>query len=99
MKTSVKTIFLGILVTLAVVILSPLASTSPDGLERVAINLGFIDTGQDAPYEIIPDYTLPFLGETALSTILAGAVGAVIVGLVVVGIIQLVRRKPAGVES
>ena len=29
---------------------------------------------QPAPYEIFSDYTIPFLGETALSTILAGVV-------------------------
>ena len=66
----------GILVTLVAVLISPLASGSPDGLERVAENLGFLGIGQEAPYQILPDYTIPFLGETALSTILAGVVGA-----------------------
>jgi cobalt/nickel transport system permease protein len=41
--------------------------------------MGFIEAARSAPYEIIPDYTLPFLGETPLSTILAGAIGALIV--------------------
>lgn len=72
-------IIAGVVVSLVVVLLSPLASASPDGLERVAIDMGFIDAGQAAPYSIIPDYTLPFLGETHLSTILAGAIGALIV--------------------
>jgi cobalt/nickel transport system permease protein len=73
----------GVLIALAVVLLSPLASASPDGLERVATDLGFIDAGQSAPYQIIPDYSIPFLGETPLSTILAGAVGVIVVlGLV-----------------
>ena len=67
------------MIALAVVLLSPLASADPDGLERVAINMGFIETGQAAPYEIIPDYTIPFLGETAVSTIVAGAVGVIVV--------------------
>jgi cobalt/nickel transport system permease protein len=69
----------GILVSLAVVLLSPLASANPDGLERVATDMGFINAGQSSPFEIIPDYTLPFLGETPLSTILAGAVGVGVV--------------------
>jgi cobalt/nickel transport system permease protein len=74
----------GVLIALAVVLLSPMASGDPDGLERVAINAGFIDAGQAAPYEIVPDYTLPFLGETPLSTILAGALGvAVVLGLTI----------------
>jgi len=69
----------GIVIALVVVMLSPLASASPDGLERVATDMGFIDAGQSAPYEIIPDYTLPFLGETPLSTIVAGAIGVLVV--------------------
>ena len=72
-------ILVGVLITLAVVMLSPLASADPDGLERVAIDLGFIGTAQSAPYEIIPDYTIPFLGETSLSTIVAGVIGVIVV--------------------
>jgi len=78
-----------VLVTLAAVLISPLASGSPDGLERVAENLGFLGSGQDAPYQILPDYTIPFLGETAVSTILAGTVGAVIL----MGLLILVGRN------
>jgi cobalt/nickel transport system permease protein len=72
-------IFVGVIISLAVVLLSPLASADPDGLERVATNMGFIETSQAAPYAIIPDYTIPFLGETAISTILAGAIGVIVV--------------------
>jgi cobalt/nickel transport system permease protein len=72
-------IFVGVAIALAVVLLSPLASADPDGLERVATNMGFIEMGQSAPYEIIPDYTLPFLGETAVSTIIAGVIGVLVV--------------------
>jgi len=79
----------GVLISLAAVLLSPLASSHPDGLERVAENLGFLGSGLDAPYQILPDYTIPFLGETPLSTILAGVVGA----LVVLGLIILVGRS------
>jgi cobalt/nickel transport system permease protein len=74
----------GVLISLAVVLLSPLASADPDGLERVATDLGFIDAGQPAPYSIISDYTIPFLGETPLSTIVAGVVGMLVVGAVIV---------------
>ena len=69
----------GILITLAVVLLSPLASADPDGLERVAHDLGFISTAQSAPYQVIPDYTIPFLGTTSLSTIVAGLIGVLVV--------------------
>jgi cobalt/nickel transport system permease protein len=73
----------GVLISLAVVLLSPLASANPDGLERVAIDLGFIDAGQSAPYSILPDYTVPFLGETPLSTIAAGIIGVIVVGAII----------------
>jgi cobalt/nickel transport system permease protein len=68
----------GVLIALAVVLLSPLASAFPDGLERVAENMGFLAAAQSAPYEILPDYTIPFLGETPLSTIVAGLIGALV---------------------
>ncbi|GAB4492597.1 MAG: energy-coupling factor ABC transporter permease [Anaerolineales bacterium] len=75
----------GVIMSLAAVLLSPLASGDPDGLERVAEDFGFLQAGLEAPYQILPDYTIPFLGETALSTIVAGIVGALVVlGLMVV---------------
>lgn len=83
-KASKNWIYVGGAIALLVVFLSPLASGDPDGLERVAIDMGFIDAGQEAPYSIIPDYTLPFLGETALSTILAGVIGAAVVAVIMV---------------
>ena len=86
-------IYAGIVVSLFAVLLSPLASASPDGLERVAEDMGFLHLGQSASYQVLPDYTVPFLGETALSTIVAGVVGALVVlGLMIV-IGQSLRRK------
>jgi cobalt/nickel transport system permease protein len=88
-------IYAGIGVALFAVLLSPLASASPDGLERVAEDMGFLGLGQDAPYQILPDYTIPFLGETALSTIVAGVVGALVVlGLMIV-LGQSLRKRGA----
>jgi cobalt/nickel transport system permease protein len=78
-------IYAGVIISVLAVLISPFASGDPDGLERVAEDLGFLNRGIDAPYQILPDYTVPFLGETALSTVVAGAVGA----LVVLGIIVL----------
>lgn len=89
----------GAIAALIVVVLSPLASADPDGLERVAEDMGFIDLGQSAPYEIIPDYTVPFLGETPLSTIVAGVIGALVVAVVVVLVAQALRSRGAGVRS
>lgn len=87
-------ILAGVTMSLLAVLLSPLASASPDGLERVAEDLGFLNLGQSAPYQMLPDYTIPFLGETALSTIVAGAVGALVVlGLIVVIGLSLRKRN------
>ncbi len=83
----------GGIIALAVVLLSPFASGNPDGLERVAIDIGFIDSGLSAPYSIIPDYTLPFLGETDLSTIMAGVIGVIVVGAVIVLIGRGMKAK------
>jgi len=83
----------GVLISLAVVLLSPLASADPDGLERVAGDLGFLSKGAPGPYQLIPDYTLPFLGQTRLSTILAGLVGLIVVAAVIVLLGQGLRAK------
>ncbi|MEN9936447.1 MAG: hypothetical protein RLZZ387_3026 [Chloroflexota bacterium] len=85
----------GLAAALAVVLISPLASADPDGLERVAQDIGFLDRGQSAPYEIIPDYTVPFLGETPLSTIVAGLFGALVVAGLAVLLVRVIRRRDA----
>jgi cobalt/nickel transport system permease protein len=91
-RGSLGWVMVGLVVTLAVVALAPLASVNPDGLERVAIDMGFIERGADAPYEILPDYTIPLLGETALSTIMAGAIGALAVAALTIVAVRLLRR-------
>jgi cobalt/nickel transport system permease protein len=86
-------ILAGILVALAAVLLAPFASGDPDGLERVAEDLGFLEAGLDAPYQILPDYTIPFLGETALSTVVAGIVGALVMLGMMVVIGSLLKKR------
>ncbi len=86
-------VVVGVLITVLMLLFSPWASANPDGLERVAADIGFIEQGVDASYEILPDYTLPFLGETASSTIAAGAIGALLVAGLVVGLGRILRRS------
>lgn len=86
-------IVVGAVITLAVILLAPLASANPDGLERVAEDYGFINAGLDSPYQILPDYTIPLLGETSLSTIIAGAIGAVVVAGLVILLAQFLRKS------
>jgi cobalt/nickel transport system permease protein len=83
----------GGIITLLVVLISPFASADPDGLERVAGDLGFLKAGQSSPLSVIPNYALPFLGNTALSTILAGVVGIIVVAVVVVLIGRGLKAK------
>ena len=83
----------GIVITLLVVLISPFASGFPDGLEWVAEENGFLHTAVSAPFQILPDYTIPALGETGLSTILAGVIGALLVAGIVFGLTRLLRGK------
>jgi len=84
---------IGLLVCLVVACLSPLASSSPDGLERVAENKGFIDLAQEAPFQIIADYVFPGIENEAVATILAGLVGSLILFGVVCGIAWLLKSR------
>lgn len=83
----------GALVTMAILLLAPLASSSPDGLESVANQLGFMDRLAEVPLNILPDYTIPALGEGGISTILAGLVGAVVVAAIAAGLARLAGRS------
>ena len=92
-------ILVGALISIIVVVLSPLASTNPDGLESVANDLGFFNQGVDAPYSILPDYTLPILGEGGLSTIAAGILGILVVAIIILLIAQNRKTKNAHHEE
>jgi cobalt/nickel transport system permease protein len=83
----------GGLISLAVVLLAPFASADPDGLERVAEDLGFLSKGTSPSFQLMPNYILPVTGQTQLSTILAGLVGLVVVGVVIVLLGQGLKAK------
>ncbi len=85
----------GLAVAVVLTLLSPLASPYPDGLERVAENLGFIEAAREAPYAVIPDYTFPGIPNEALATIAAGVVGTIVVFGLAVGVAALYRRRAA----
>ncbi|MCD6476039.1 MAG: PDGLE domain-containing protein [Anaerolineaceae bacterium] len=75
----------GTVIIIALAILSPLASSHPDGLEWVAEESGFLSAAQDAFFEIIPDYVMPGISNEAIATIIAGIIGAVVVFAVAYG--------------
>jgi len=72
----------GIGIALLITFFSPLASSEPDGLEKVAENEGFIEEAEDAPYEVIADYVLPWVDNEDLGTILGGIIGVLIVAAI-----------------
>ena len=79
-------LLVGLGIAVLVTLLSPLASSEPDGLERVAEDEAFIDKGKDAPYEVIADYTFPWVENEDAATILAGIVGVLVVAAFVFGL-------------
>ncbi len=82
----------GLVLAVALAILSPLASTHPDGLEWVAEQRGFLETAQDAPYSIIPDYVFPGIADEGVATIVAGVVGLGVV-LAVMWLVGTAQHK------
>ena len=86
---------LSLVICLAVASLAPLASSSPDGLERVAEDKGFISLAQEAPFQVIADYAFPGVQNEALATILAGLIGTIILFGIAYALAWLVsfRRK------
>ena len=84
---------IALLLCLAVACLAPLASSSPDGLERVAEDKGFIGLGEEAPYQVIADYIFPGIENEAVATILAGIFGTLILFGVAYGIAWLLALR------
>lgn len=78
---------------------SPFASSSPDGLERVAGDHAFLDDGRLAPLQEdspAPDYAFPGVRDARLATGLAGFTGTLLVFFLGWGLARVVvRREPA----
>lgn len=70
-------VFLLVTIILAVIV-SPFASGLPDGLERVAIDLGVMENEAEPLFEVIPDYSLTFIENEWISTSLSGLIGLLI---------------------
>jgi len=88
-----RIIFVGLAAAVLLAILSPLASASPDGLERVADDHGFLQRAQEPAYQALPDYTIPGIANESASTIIAGVVGALLVFGAAYGIGAAVKRR------
>jgi hypothetical protein len=76
---------------------SPLASSSPDGLEKVAEEQGFLDRGRLAGVQEkapVPDYAFPGISDPRLATAAAGFAGTIGVFLLGAGVVAVARRRP-----
>jgi cobalt/nickel transport protein len=88
---------LGISLLLAL-LLSPFASSHPDGLEKVAETQGFSQKGEAwklwdrAP---LSDYSFPGIKNEKVATALSGLVGTLAIFFLVIGIAKLIKR-PCG---
>ncbi len=69
---------LGLALAVVLALLSPLASPWPDGLERVAADLGFLERARTLFLAPLPDYTVPGIPFPTLSVIVAGGTGVLV---------------------
>ena len=91
-----KEILFGLLlVAILAIALSPFASPWPDGLEKVAEDLGFIQKAEVEPVinSPIPDYAWPNLKSEKLATSVAGISGALVVFALGYGLALLLKSK------
>jgi ABC-type Fe3+ transport system permease subunit len=80
---------------LVVVVFAPLASSDPDGLERVAEDQGFIDRASNFFSGLLGDYAIPGISDPAVSTIVSGLIGVAIVLVVMFALGRLLARRRA----
>jgi cobalt/nickel transport protein len=76
-------------------VLSFYASSSPDGLEKVASKIGFIDNAKESATSssALADYGVQGINNERLSVGLAGIIGVVVTGLLMYLIIRLLGKK------
>lgn len=91
-----KVIFVGLVISLVLaVLLSPFASQSPDGLERVAEDKGFLEKaeGKEIFNAPLPDYQIPGVKTEGLSAAIAGAIGTILVFAVTYIVGYIIKKR------
>lgn len=76
-------------------ILSFYASSHPDGLEKVAENIGFINSAKDSAVanSALADYGVAGIENERLSVGIAGVIGVITTGVVMYLIIRFIGKK------
>jgi cobalt/nickel transport protein len=91
-------VWIGLGVALLVaLLLSPFASPSPDGLEKIAETKGFSEKGKGWTFwKVAPfsDYTLPWIKNEKVSTALSGLIGTLAIFLIALGVGRLIKKIP-----
>ena len=72
---------------------SPYASSSPDGLEKVAGDQSFLDRGEAQETSLLSDYAMPGIGDERVATGVAGFTGTLLVFGLGYGIVVMARRR------
>ncbi len=77
--------------------LSPFASSSPDGLEKVAQTKGFSRPEEGTLWHHAPlrNYSIPWIEHTKMSRAFSGLIGTLSIFLTSFGIGKLIRKKKA----
>ncbi|HAW49791.1 TPA: hypothetical protein DCX16_02420 [bacterium] len=91
-----RDIFLVLMISLFLAIfLSPFASPWPDGLEKVAEKLGFLEKGEGKfPFNApIPEYLFPGIKSERLATSVAGFVGTLFIFFLSYCVAWLLKRR------
>jgi hypothetical protein len=80
---------------LVVIVLAPLASHDPDGLERVAQDQGFIGNARNMISGLFGGYEIPGISDPVVSTVLSGllGVGIVLLAMYLLGRVLARRRS------
>ncbi len=100
--TTKRLLLVGLLVSLVLAgVVSFYASSSPDGLEKVAEDIGFIETAEPHAIEDSPlaDYGVSGVEDERLSVGLSGVVGVLLTAAVAFGGFTLLARKSKGREN
>jgi cobalt/nickel transport system permease protein len=92
-QASANWVAVGLGIAVVVAIFSFAASSDPDGLERVAGDAGFLQHAMDPFYNILPDYTIPFISDPLISGIVAVVLGTLLVFAVAFGIARLQKNS------
>jgi cobalt/nickel transport protein len=89
----------GLLVAIGLaLVVGGFASSSPDGLERVAADKGFLETGRDHLFADGPlaDYAIRGVDNEWLSTGLSGLIGVLVTFGIGLALFALVRGRRSG---